>query len=205
MSSEQSAIAASGAQPVATLADRRLDVASIRTRVGGYAVDMVIFAAITMLASIGTLFLFLWATGMAEQDLSTAKTIACLTPVFAGVPVVWSALNIGLLMMRGQTGGQYVAALRLRADADAAIAARTVTVWWFAGNPLLFNWLMAGVVGFPLLIVATLAPGYILLTLPILVILLCLVLPLAALASALRDGQNRALHDRIAGVTVVPA
>lgn len=178
--------------------------ASMRARFGGYAVDMVILAAITMLVSIGTLFIFLWATDMAEQDLSTGKTVACLTPLFLGVPALWSALNLALLMKRSQTGGQYVAALRVQPDAGA-MTMRTAAAWWFAGNPLLFSWLMVGIAGFPLLLVSLLVPSDIALALPIFVTLLCVALPFVALVSALRDPRNRALHDRIAGVTVVPA
>jgi hypothetical protein len=205
MSSEPSAIATSAAPPRVTHAERATGPASIRARVGGYAVDMVILAAITMLVSIGTLFLFLWATDMAEQDLSTAKTVLCLMPLFIGVPVVWSALNIWLLMSRAQTGGQYVAALRLQPESSAAMTMRTALAWWFCGNPLLFNWLMTGIAGFPLLLVSLLAPSDIALAIPIFVTLLCVALPIVALVSALRDPANRALHDKIAGVAVVPA
>jgi hypothetical protein len=205
MSSKESAIAASFAPPRAVDEASGRATASIRARVGGYAVDMVILSAITMLVSIGTLFLFLWATDMAEQDLSTSKTVACLTPLFVGVPAIWSLLNIGLLLTRGQTGGQYVAALRLAREGGGALSLRTILAWWFCGNPVLFSWLMAGIAGFPLLIFAMLVPGDIELAVPVFVILLCLVLPLVALASALRDNRNRALHDRIAGVVVVPA
>lgn len=205
MSSSESTIVTSSAPARIARADHASGAASIRARVGGYAVDMVILSAITMLVSIATLFLFLWATDMAEQDLSTAKTVACLIPLFIGVPAVWSALNLALLMTRRQTGGQYVAALRIQPDGGVPMTARTALTWWFCGNPLLFSWLMIGIAGFPLLLVSLLAPGDIALAIPIFVTLLCVALPLVALVSALRDERNRALHDRIAGVTIVPA
>jgi hypothetical protein len=64
---------------------------------------------------------------------------------------------------------------------------------------------MAAMAGVPLLVWAALTPGDIELAVPLFVITLCVVLPLFALVSALFDARNRALHDRIAGVIVVPA
>jgi uncharacterized RDD family membrane protein YckC len=205
MTSDDRTITTHVATPRASRADGAGTTATLRARFGGYAVDMVILSAIAMLASIGTLFLFLLASDYAEQDISATQTLACLTPLLIGVPVVWSALNIALLLTRGQTGGQYVAALRVAPEGGASLSPRTACAWWFSGNPLLFSWPMAGIAGFPLLVAAALVPGDFELAAPLLLITLCLILPIVALVSALVDPRNRALHDRIAGVVVVPA
>jgi hypothetical protein len=63
---------------------------------------------------------------------------------------------------------------------------------------------MAIIAGIPLLAIAALVPGDLELAAPIFVITLCLVLPIVALVSSMLDARNRALHDRIARVTVVP-
>ncbi len=205
MTSEERAIATNLAPPRAAHADRAVVAATLRARIGGYAVDMVILSAIAMLASIATLFLFLLATDNAEQDISTAATLSCLTPLLFGVPIAWSALNIVLLLTRQQTGGHYVAALRIAPETGQPWSTRTAFAWWFYGNPLLFSWPMSGIVGFPLLVGAALVPGDIELAVPLFVIALCVLLPIVALVSAVLDTRNRALHDRIAGVIVVPA
>jgi hypothetical protein len=205
MTSEERAIATNLSPPRVARADNAAFAATLRARIGGYAVDMVILSAIAMLASIATLFLFLFVTDNAEHDISTAKTLSCLTPLLFGVPIAWSALNILLLVKRQQTGGQYVAALRLAPESGQPLSMRTAFAWWFGGNPLLYSWPMSGIVGFPLLVAAALVPGDIELAVPLFLIALCLVLPILALATAILDGRNRALHDRIAGVIVVPA
>jgi hypothetical protein len=38
-----------------------------------------------------------------------------------------------------------------------------------------------------------------------LVVLVCVAAPIVAFVSALADGEDRALHDRVAGVVVAPA
>jgi len=204
MTSGERSIATQAAPPRAAGTEHATDVASLRARIGGYAVDMTILAAIAMVASIGSLFLLLFATDWGEQDLGTGTTVACLLVVLAGVPAVWSALNIFLLLTRRQTGGQYVAALRVRCDSGDGMPLRTALAWWFCGNPTLYSWPMAGIAGFPLLAIAALVPGDFALAAPLFLIMMCLVLPLVALVSAMMDARNRALHDRIAGVTVVP-
>jgi hypothetical protein len=204
MTSGGRTIATQAAPPRAADTDRAIDAASLRARIGGYAVDMTILAAIAMVASIGSLFLLLFATDWGEQDLGTGTTIACLLVVLVGVPAIWSILNILLLVTRRQTGGQYVAALRVRADAGDGMPLRTALAWWFCGSPTLYSWPMAGIAGFPLLAIAALVPGDLELAAPLFVIAICIVLPIVALISAMTDASNRALHDRIAGVTVVP-
>jgi hypothetical protein len=184
---------------------RTQPTASVRARIGGYAVDMVILSAITMLASIGALFVLLLATDYAERDPSNATLLGCLALLFLGVPAIWTMLNLGLLTLRQQTGGQYVAALSVVRDDGAPLTLRTSLAWWFAGNPLLFSWPMIAVAGGPLLAAAALSPSDLTLAIPLLVIALAALLPVVALVSALVDRQHRALHDRIAGVTVVPA
>jgi hypothetical protein len=177
--------------------------ASLRARTGGYAVDMTILAAIAMVASIAALFLVLLATDMAEQDLGTGALVGCLLVVVAGVPAVWSVLNLVLLVTRRQTGGQYVAALRVKRDEGEGMPLRTALAWWFAGNPLLYSWLMAIVAGGPLLIFSALVPKDFELAAALFVIVICVVMPIVAIVSAKMDSRSRALHDRIAGVTVV--
>ena len=205
MTSEDQTIAANMVPTRAAQADGAVTTATLRARIGGYAVDMVILCAIAMLVSIGALFVLLFATDYAEHDPSNATLLGCFALLFLGVPAIWSVLNVALLLTRQQTGGQYVAALRLTREDGAVLSSRTALAWWFCGNPLLFSWPMVGVAGGPLLGAAALAPGDLALAVPPLVITLCSVMPVVALVSALFDARNRALHDRIAGVVVVPA
>lgn len=179
--------------------------ATLRARVGGYVVDMVILSAIAMVTAVLGGFALLLSTDFAEQDATNGDMYVFAATIGAGGAVVWTALNLALLATRRQTGGQYVAGLRLARIDGGPLTLRDALVWWFCLNPLLFSWPMAGLVGFSLLILTALTSAQVMLILAMLVIMLCLVAPVVALVSALFDTRNRALHDRVAGTVVVPA
>lgn len=166
---------------------------------------MVIFAAIAMFVVVIAGFVLLASTGWAEQDASDAELYAFLAIIGVGAPAIWTALNLALLSTRRQTGGQYVAGLRVARADGAPFAPRHALAWWFCLNPLLFSWPMAVVTGFPLAAVIALALGAFTVFAFTALMVLCLLAPLAALVSAMLDAQNRALHDRVVGTLVVPA
>ncbi|MBI5287707.1 MAG: RDD family protein [Chloroflexi bacterium] len=186
-------------------AEREAGATHLRARIGGYAVDMVIFAAITMLLTVLAGFILLASTSWAENDPSDPQIYTFLATVGVGVPLIWSALNIALLTTRGQTGGQYVAGLKLLLEGGAALRPRDVAVWWFCFNPLLFSWPMTMVAGFPLLGVISILASRLVFVLFGVIVTLCVASPLIALISASMDRNHRALHDRVARVVTVPA
>ncbi|HLB23798.1 MAG TPA: RDD family protein [Dehalococcoidia bacterium] len=186
-------------------AERETNATHLRTRIGGYAVDMVIFAAITMVLTVLAGFVLLASTNWAEDDPSDAQFYLFLGIIGIGVPLVWSALNVALLVTRGQTGGQYVAGLKLVLEDGAAVRLRDAVVWWLCANPLLFNWPMTLVAGFSLLGVISLVASQLVFVLFGVIVTLCLASPVIALVSASIDRHHRALHDRVARVVAVPA
>jgi len=179
-------------------------VATFRARAGGYVVDMVIFSAIAMLMLVLAGTIILWSTNWAEQDPTNAELYTFVALFGLGTPLVWSILNIALLAARGQTGGQYVAGVRVVNEDAARLAPRAAAAWWFVLNPLLYSWPMALVAGLPLAALVALVSSVVALFLVALVVLVCIAAPVAAFVSALIDTQNRALHDRVAGAVVVP-
>ena len=202
---EDRAIAINTAPPRATGNKRIATAATLRARIGGYAVDMVILSAIAMVtAMLGGLALLL-STDFAKQDATNGDMYVFAAAIGGGGALVWTALNLTLLATRRQTGGQYVAGLRLTRVDDAPLSARDLLVWWFCLNPLLFSWPIGGLVGFALFIVTALTSAEIMLILAILLTALCFAAPIAAAVSALFDEQNRGLHDRVVGTIVVPA
>ncbi len=176
----------------------------MRQRVGGYVVDMVIFAAVAMVVTVIAGLQLLLVTRGATQD-STKSVYAFLAIVGLGIPLCWSALNVALLAKRRQTGGQYVAGVRLLREDGRPLSARDAAAWWFCLNPVLFSWPSAVTTAVPLAFVSSLVLSRLGIVAFGVVLTLCLVAPLLALISALLDGQNRTLHDRIVGVLVVPA
>jgi hypothetical protein len=180
-------------------------VASLRARIGGYVVDMVILGAVTMVVVVIAGIVLLATTAGASESEADAELYAFLAIVGFGVPIAWTALNLLLLITRAQTGGQYVAAIRLESQDGGPLPARSAVAWWFALNPLLFNWPLALVVGFPLSAVVALSLDRLSILAFLLVVSLCLLAPIIAVVSAMLDTHNRTLYDRVARALAVPA
>ena len=174
-------------------------------RAGGYAVDMVIFAAIAMLMLVLAGFILLASSDWATQDVSDAQLYLFLGMNGIGLPLVWSGLNIALLATRDQTGGQYVAGVQIRREDDTTLSVRDKIAWWFCFNPLFFSWPMAAAAGLPISIFIIVGWAELMLLVWGVLITLCIACPVIAFVSAAIDPENRALHDRIVGVVAVPA
>jgi hypothetical protein len=166
---------------------------------------MVIFAAIAVLMLVLAGFILLARTDWGQQDATDPEFYTFLATFGAGTPLVWSALNLFVLATRSQTGGQYVAGLRLRDAEGGAPSPRQAVAWWFCLNPLLFSWPMALTVGLPLAAVIALVLSRATVVLWGVLITACIVAPLIALVSALVDDRHRAMHDRLSGVIVAPS
>lgn len=179
-------------------------MASLRSRIGGYVVDMVIFSAVAMIVVVIAGLQLLLVTSGATRD-SDKAIYAFLAIIGLGTPLAWSALNLLVLLTRQQTGGQYVAGVRVAREDGGPPRRRDVLAWWFALNPALFSWPMAIVTGLPLSFVISLLLQRATLALFGALIVLCVLAPVAALIAAATDGRRRGLHDRIAGTIVVPA
>jgi hypothetical protein len=179
--------------------------ANLRARVGGYVVDMVIFAAVAMVMFVIAGAIMLIATDWGVNNLPDPALYGALATIGIGTPAVWTLMNLLLLTLRGQTGGQYVAGIRLVREDGAALSGPNRLGWWFLLNPLLFSWPMGCVAAIPLAGTVAVALSRGTLVIFGVVIVLCLLAPVIALVSALVDGQNRALQDRILGTIVVPS
>jgi hypothetical protein len=166
---------------------------------------MVIFAAIAMVVIVFAGFFLLATTDWAKEDPSDPQFYTFLAIIGLGAPIVWTGLNLAILATRGQTGGQYVAGLRLVLEDGSRLSPRKAAAWWLCFNPLLFSWPMAGVAGLPLAAVIALVLSQLTIVVFGVVMILCVASPMIAFVSALMDAQHRALHDRIVGTVAVPA
>ena len=92
---------------------------------------MVIFAAIAMLMTVLAGFILLAWIDWATQDRATRQLDFFLGMLGIGLPLVWSLLNIMLLITRAQTGGQYVAGVRLAREDGEPLSTRDTIAWWF--------------------------------------------------------------------------
>ena len=137
-------------------------------------------------------------------SISRSLNFTALAIFGLGTPIIWTVLNLALLVSRGQTGGQYVAGVRLGREDERPLSLGSVVAWWFCLNPLLFSWPMVVVAAGPLAAIAAIVLDWWNIFLFGLVALLCFVAPIVAFISALLDGQNRALQDRVVGTVVRP-
>lgn len=200
---EGPAVAARSSVPPASTAARPVP-ATLRARTGGYVVDMVILSAIIMVVGVLAGFLLLLSTDFAQdRDAQDSDIVIAALTLLIGTAGGWSVLNLALLATRQQTGGHYVAGLRLAREDGGRLAGRDAVVWWFCLNPLLFSWPVAGSVGVALLILTGITAADALLFATLLVMTLCVVMPIVALVAALFDDRNRGLHDRVAGTVVI--
>lgn len=178
---------------------------SLRTRIGGYLVDMVIFAAIAMVITAVCGALFLAAVDGGTDDADDWMFYTALLVIGLGTPLVWSVISMFLLVSRGQTAGQYVAGLKLTREDGGKLTLKTAAAWWFFLNPLLFSWPMLLATAVPLLFILFISLQYVAYFATVVLLVLFVLSPIVALVSALLDGEDRALHDRVAGVVVVSA
>ncbi|HYM15882.1 MAG TPA: RDD family protein [Dehalococcoidia bacterium] len=179
--------------------------ASLRARVGGYVVDMVIFSAMTMIMVVIAGAQLLLVTHGATRNASDPTLYAFLAIIGLGTPLVWTVLNLTVLLTRHQTGGQYVAGVRVARADGGEPGARGMVAWWFCLNPVFFSWPMALVTFLPASWAISLLLQRATLAAMLTFVALCMVAPFVALVAAATDGRRRALHDRIAGMIVVPA
>lgn len=177
----------------------------MRARASGYLVDMVIFAAIAMLVVVFAGFLLLATSDWAQNDPSDPQFYMFLAIIGLGTPLIWTLLNLALLATRGQTGGQYVAGIKLTREDGSPLQRTDAAAWWFCFNPLLFSWPMIVVAGLPLAAVIALVLSRLTIAAFVVLLVLCVASPIIALVSAFADEQHRALHDRLVGIIAMPA
>jgi uncharacterized RDD family membrane protein YckC len=178
------------------------EAAPLGPRLLAYVLDSIVLFAFTMLfatASFLNIFLRSESGGAKASDAVIWNSVIIL---MLTVPA-WFAVSLFLNWKRGQTVGQYVLGLRLAREDGNEPHLSNLLVHALALGPLQFHPLLGGfwlLLGFASL---SLGEPDAILVFAAAAFLLCLVSPVAALVSALFDGQNRTLHDRIAGIRVV--
>jgi uncharacterized RDD family membrane protein YckC len=173
--------------------------AGFGARVLAYLLDsLVLFAFLMLFAAVALLNVFL-GSDSGRGDLSDGTVNASIAILLTSVPA-WALVNSVLILKRGQTLGQYIIGLRLESEAGDSLRPRRLLYYWLALHPLLFHPVFAAL--WLLLAYWNATMEAILIPCTALAIL-CLAAPFASLIFALADPQNRAMHDRLAGVRVV--
>lgn len=178
-------------------------VARLNARVSAYLIDSVVLLGFVLVFFVIAGLVLLLASDLGKQDAPDSAYYAFMGIFLGGSLLVWSAFNVTLMRWRGQSAGMYVIGIRTVTEDSSAVTIGRALLRWFGLHPLLFHPLLLPIwFIFSLLAVSlTLSQSVFVITLAL--VLLCIVSPLAGLATMSLDAERRALHDRLAGTLVV--
>jgi uncharacterized RDD family membrane protein YckC len=178
--------------------------ARLEARLLAFLVDSVVLLSFTLVLLAVSGLQLLIASDFGDKDPPGSSFYAILAIVMAVIPF-WIIFNVVLCRWRGQTVGKYVADIKVVRQDGQPLGVWTSLVRFLVLHPLLFHpflallWLLTAAVATSV----TVSAAVLVVTLAL--VFLSLVAPFLATGSVLLDGKRRALHDRVAGTTVVPA
>jgi uncharacterized RDD family membrane protein YckC len=182
-----------------TLNDRHTGLGA---RFVAYLLDTLVLFGFTMLfATVAFLHLFL-RTDYGNDNASDAAIWTTMAVLMLTVPG-WLIFNLGLLLRRRQTIGQYVVGLSIEKEDGGEPGLARLILYNLALHPLLFHPLLSVFWGGFAYVALALSGSEAVVLASFAVALLCLVAPLIGLFYASGNAGRRALHDRIAGIRVV--
>ena len=190
---------------IAEAASPPTSAARLSARFSAYLIDSVVLLGF-ILAFFAIAGLVLWlSSNLGEEDPPDAAYYAFMGIFIGGTVIAWSAFNLALACWRSQSAGHYITGLRIVSEDAGNISIGRTLVRWFALHPLLFHPLLIPVWALFAAIAVSLTLNQFVLALTLGLVALCIVSPIAALITAVLDGDRRTLHDRVAGTIVVPA
>jgi len=164
--------------------------------------SVVLLTFILVVLAIAGLQLLL-TSDLGEEDPPDSSFNAILGITMAVIPL-WLIFNVALCRWRGQTVGKYVADIKVVREDGQPLGLGTSLVRFLLLHPLLFHpflallWLLTAAIT----VSVTVSAAVLVVTLAL--VFLSLGAPLLTAGAVLLDGRRRALHDRVAGTTVVP-
>ena len=178
--------------------------ARLEARLVAFVVDSVVLLSfIFVLLAVAGLQLLL-TSDFGEEDPPDSSFNAVLGIVMAVIPL-WLAFNVALCRWRGQTVGKYVADIKIVREDGRPLGVGTSLVRFLLLHPLLFHPFLALLWLLTAAVTVSVTVSFAVLMVAAALVHLSLVAPFLAAGSVLLDGRHRALHDRLAGTTVVPA
>jgi uncharacterized RDD family membrane protein YckC len=152
--------------------------------------SVVLLTFILVVLAIAGLQLLL-TSDLGEEDPPDSSFNAILGITMAVIPL-WLAFNVALCRWRGQTVGKYVADIKVVREDGRPLGLGTSLVRFLA-----LLWLLTAAIT----VSVTVSAAVLVVTLAL--VILSLGAPLLTAGAVLVDGRRRALHDRVAGTTVV--
>ena len=178
-------------------------VAHLHARISAYLIDSVVLLGFILLffACAGAILLF--SSDLGQNDPADSAYYAFIGLFMGGTLVAWTAFNVGLTLWRGQSAGMYIVGIRMVGEDAPALTRSRALVRWFGLHPLLFHPFLLPVWALFSFIIVSLTLSKLVLVITLALVLLCVVSPVAGLATMLLDPDRRGLHDRLAGTLVV--
>jgi uncharacterized RDD family membrane protein YckC len=178
--------------------------APLEARLVAFVVDSVVLLSfIFVFLAVAGLQLLL-TSDFGEEDPPDSSFNAILGIVMAVIPL-WLAFNVALCRWRGQTVGKYVADIRIVREDGKPLDVGTSLARFLLLHPLLFHPFLALLWLLTAAITVSVTVSFAVLVVAAALAFLSLAAPFLTAGSVVLDGRRRALHDRVAGTTVVPA
>lgn len=178
-------------------------VAQLRARIAAYLVDSVVLLAFILAFFVLAGVQFLIADSRADGDPSDADFYAFISIFSGGSLIAWSALNVALMRLRGQSAGMYVIGIKTVSEDDSDLTTGQTLMRWFGIHPLLFHPFFLGLWAIASALAFSLTASQIAYVPAAALGLLCLVSPAVNLVILALDPARRAIHDRLARTLVV--
>jgi hypothetical protein len=180
----------------------KTSAANLNARIAAHVVDSVVLLGFLLGFLVIAGLILLLSSDLGAEDPPDWAYYAFVTALVGGSAIAWSALNVALLRLRGQTAGQYLMGIRVVSEGPALTVPRAL-LRWFGLHPLLYHPLFLPLWAFFGWAVFTPSQHRLLLVPPWGLAFLCAVAPVAGLVAMLLDPARRPLHDRLAGTMVI--
>jgi len=198
--SKQAVAGVTMAAPSATTAQ---PVARLNARIAAYLIDSIALLAVILAFFVISGAILLFTSDLGKNDPPDSAFDAFIAVLLGGPLLFWSALNVALVRLRGQSPGMYVVGIKTVPSDAPDISWRRSLLRWFGLHPLLFHpfvlpiWLVFVFYA----VSSTLSQAVLIITVAL--ALLLLAAPAIGLLLLVIDTDRRALHDRLARTLVV--
>jgi len=178
--------------------------ARLEARLVAFVVDSVVLLSFILVFWAVAGLQLLIASDFGDKDPPGSSYYAVLAIAMAVIPL-WLAFNVVLCRWRGQTVGKYVADIKVVGEDGRPLGLRRSLARFLLLHPLLShiflvpNWLLTTA------IVTSLTVSAAVLVVTLTITFLSVFAIFLTTGAVLLDRNRRALHDRVAGTTLVPA
>ncbi|MEX2159726.1 MAG: RDD family protein [Dehalococcoidia bacterium] len=176
-------------------------VARMNARISAYVIDSVVLVAFILVFFVISSSILLFTSDFGEGDPPDWAYYAWVSVFVGGTLLSWSLFNLAIMRWRGQSTGMYVVGIRAVSDRPLTLGRHLLR--WFGLHPLLFHPLLLPVWAIMSFMLVSLTLSQAVLAVTLMLVLVCIAAPVAALLALLLDSDRRALHDRLAGTHVV--